>query len=361
MTLRTLADGSAQHENNFNLIRLVAAWLVIYGHSWPVTASSGSDLLLQVVQIKFAGGIAVDMFFVISGFLIASSLERNPLPQYLAARALRIFPALIVCVALCVLVLGPLLTTSADYWTSPQTWKYLGRNISLGRTQYFLPGVFSGLPSAAINGSLWSLPIEFRLYLLLAVLALLRLFRTWRFNAFCIAALVAGIVLYGGATVTPEKSNLLWCTAYFLTGSLAWVNRARIALSWLLLVGVLAVAALLRGSAYYYLGYFVALSYTTLFLAYVPKLPKIRRHDISYGLYLYGWPSQQLVQQVSPGGPLHNTLWATLLAGSLAALSWRCVEAPALRLKKRFGARPRTAEIAPAREPDAAAPAAAAG
>lgn len=341
MTPRTLAEGHAQPRNNFNLIRLVAAWLVIYGHSYAVTASGGQDLLLQLVQIKFAGGIAVDMFFVISGFLIAASLERNRLPGYLAARALRIFPALIVCVALSVLVLGPLLSTATDYWRSPVTWKYLSANALLSRdTQYFLPGVFETLPSHAINGSLWSLPIEVRLYLWLALFGLLRLLPRLRFNLLCLGLLVFGIVKYGGQSLSPEKINWLYCTAYFLTGSLAWVNRDRVPLRWWLLVAVLALAALLRGSSYYYLGYFVALSYTTLFLAFVPKLPQIRRTDLSYGLYLYGWPAQQLVQYYAPStGPLMNTLWATLIAGTLAALSWHLVERPALRLKSRFGGR----------------------
>ncbi|UHQ24641.1 acyltransferase [Lysobacter sp. 5GHs7-4] len=341
MTPRTLAEGHAQPRNNFNLIRLVAAWLVIYGHSYAVTASGGQDLLLQLVQIKFAGGIAVDMFFVISGFLIAASLERNRLAGYVAARALRIFPALIVCVALSVLVLGPWLTTAADYWSSPQTWKYLRANALLSRdTQYFLPGVFETLPSHAINGSLWSLPIEVRLYLWLALIGLLRLLPRLRFNLLCVALLIFGVVKYGGQTLSPEKINWLYCTAYFLTGSLAWVNRDRVPLRWWLLALVLVAAALLRGSSYYYLGYFVALSYTTLFLAFVPRLPQIRRTDLSYGLYLYGWPAQQLVQHYAPStGPLMNTLWATLIAGTLAALSWHLVERPALRLKSRFGAR----------------------
>lgn len=341
MTPRTLAEGHAQPRNNFNLIRLFAAWLVIYGHSYAVTASTGQDLLLQAVRIKFAGGIAVDMFFVISGFLIAASLERNRLPGYLAARALRIFPALVVCVALSVLVLGPLLTTAADYWRSPITWKYLGANALLSRdTQYVLPGVFETLPSHAVNGSLWSLPIEVRLYLWLALIGLLRLLPRLRFNLLCLGLLIFGFVKYGGQTLSPEKINWLYCTAYFLTGSLAWINRDRVPLRWWLLGAVLALAALLRGSSYYYLGYFVALSYTTLFLAFVPKLPQIRRTDLSYGLYLYGWPAQQLVQYLAPStGPLMNTLWATLIAGTLAALSWHLVERPALRLKSRFGSR----------------------
>jgi len=71
----------------------------------------------------------------------------------------------------------------------------------------------------------------------------------------------------------------------------------------------------------------------------------------SYGLYLYGWPSQQLVEQfIAPGGtPLQNTAWATALALSLAAASWFLVERPALRLKKRFGTR--TPAASPASAP----------
>ncbi len=348
--MRTLADGCARNENNnFNLIRLVAAWLVIYGHSWAVTGTAGQDLLLQLVHIKFAGGIAVDMFFVISGFLIAASVERNRLAHYLAARAVRIFPALIVCVALSVFVLGPLLTNAPDYWESSQTWKYLRRNILLQGTQYVLPGVFQDLPMNAVNGSLWSLPIEFRLYLVLGALGLLRLMRAWRFNTLFAAGLVAAFFLLRGQSLSYLQSTQLWCVAFFAIGAFAWVNRAWIALSWPLLVAVLAVAALMRDGTYYPVAYFVALAYTTLFVAYVPKLPRIRRHDLSYGLYLYGWPSQQLVQHFAPGsGPLFNTVWATLLAGGLAALSWRWVEQPALRLKSRLGMRAPANAQAPA-------------
>jgi peptidoglycan/LPS O-acetylase OafA/YrhL len=338
MTSFTLADGSARHDNNFNLMRLIAAWLVIYGHSYAVTGSDGQDIIARIVQIRFAGAVAVDMFFLISGFLIAASLERHRLRDYLAARALRIFPALIVCVSLCVFVLGAVLTTSPDYWQSSQTWKYLLRNITLDKAQYFLPGVFENLPNKAINGSIWSLPVEFRLYLLLAALGLLRLLRGWRYNTLFVVGVIAGFALLDPATLPPWKTANLWCLAFFATGTLAWVNRARIPLRWPLLVVVLGVAAAMRGTTYYFIAYFVALSYATFFIAYVAKLPRIRHHDISYGLYLYGWPAQQLVLHLAPGtGPLFNTFWATLLAGGLAVLSWRFVERPALRLKSRLG------------------------
>jgi peptidoglycan/LPS O-acetylase OafA/YrhL len=335
-TFRTLADGAAQRDNNFNLMRLIAAWLVIYGHSYAVTASAGPDLIQRFVQIRFAGAVAVDIFFLISGFLIAASFERHRLRDYLAARALRIFPALIVCVSLSVFVMGAVLTTSPDYWQSSQTWKYLLRNITLDKAQYFLPGVFGDLPNKAINGSIWSLMVEFRLYLLLAVLGLLGLLRGWRYNTLFAIGLVAGFAVMDVGAMSPTRVTTLWAQAFFATGILAWVNRARIPLAWPLLVATIGIAAAMRGTTYYYIAYFVAMSYTTFYLAYVPKLPQIRHHDISYGLYLYGWPAQQLVLHFVPGsGPLFNTFWATLLAGALAVLSWRFVERPALQWKKR--------------------------
>ena len=148
----------------------------------------------------------------------------------------------------------------------------------------------------------------------------------------------------------------LWCAAFCPPGRFAWVNRPRIRLAWPLLVALIGLAAAMRGTTYYHVAYFVAMSYATFFLAYVPKLPRIRHHDISYGLYLYGWPAQQLVLHFVPGsGPLFNTFWATLLAGTLAALSWRFVERPALQWKRRLDRRPPTALPETVPEPPLAA------
>jgi peptidoglycan/LPS O-acetylase OafA/YrhL len=104
------------------------------------------------------------------------------------------------------------------------------------------------------------------------------------------------------------------------------------------LLVLLALACAARGTPWFHLPYFGIVCYGTLWLAFVPALPLIRRTDLSYGLYLYGWPMAQLVQTYSPGGPLHNTLWATMLALSCAAASWFLIESPALRWKRRITA-----------------------
>jgi peptidoglycan/LPS O-acetylase OafA/YrhL len=204
-----------------------------------------------------------------------------------------------------------------------------------------LPGVFGTLNFESVNGSLWSLPIEARLYLWLGLFGLLSLNRPNRFNPIFIALMAIGFLWLTRSPLTPEKSNLAYAQAFFLTGAFAWINRSSIPLSWPLLFATLVFAASLHGTEHFFVGYFLVLSYGTLFLAYVPKLPVIRHHDFSYGLYLYGWPSQQLVQTIAPTtGHVGNTIWGTLLAGSFAVASWFLVESPAMRMKSRFRIKP---------------------
>ena len=351
-TAPSLADAWTGGRNNFNLMRLVAAWLVIYGHAWAITAAGGQDLVTRLTQFKFAGDVAVDIFFVISGFLIAASLQRNNICSYLASRALRIMPGLAVCVALSAFVLGPLLTTAADYWQQPEVWRYFWINASLKSNEYSLPGVFEALPRTAINGSLWTLPIEARLYLALMFASLLGLLGSCRYTPLWLLTIVSGYAWARWQAPLPDYlANYAWCTAFFITGTALWVNRARVRLSWWILLALLLAAAITRGGPWFHIPYFLVLCYGTLFIAFVPWLPVIRHNDLSYGLYLYGWPSQQLVQQfVAPNGtPLQNMAWATALALALAALSWFLVERPALRLKKRFGTR--TPAASPASAP----------
>ena len=339
MKAPTIARAWAGGRNNFTLIRLVAAWMVIYGHAWAITGSSGGDLVTKVTQFKFAGGVAVDVFFVVSGLLIAASLQRNSVRAYLAWRGLRILPALLVCVGASVFVLGPLLTTSPTYWHDATTWDYLWVNGSLWSSRFFLPGVFESLPNHAINGSLWTLPIEARLYIALLVASLCGVLTPRRYTPLWALAIAGAYAFAVWRQPLPQMwLNYMWCTACFITGTLFWVHRHGIRLHMGPLAGLLILALLARGSTWFHLPYFALITYGTLWLGLVPKLPQLRHTDLSYGLYLYGWPMAQLVQTFAPGGPLHNMVWATPLALLCAAASWFLIERPALRWKRRAAA-----------------------
>ena len=341
MTSPTIAQAWAGQHNNFNLMRLVAAWMVIYGHAHAVTGIAGSDGIAWLTQLRGAGAVAVDMFFVISGFLIAASLERNNVRGYLVSRGLRIMPALVVCVALTTFVLGPWLTTATDYWRQPMTWDYFLVNASLLFSRFHLPGVFESHPLDVVNGSLWTLPNEAKLYLLLMVAWMLGLLTPRRYTPLWALAMLAGYALAWRYWPLPDHiQKYAECTAFFITGTLLWVNRAHIPLSGWAVLGLVIAFAALRGTGWSHLPYFVLLTYGTLWLGLCVRLPMIRHTDLSYGLYLYGWPAQQLAWMLPAGKTIAgNIAIATVIALACAALSWVLVERPALRLKRRLVAR----------------------
>jgi len=365
-TRASIDDAWRRGRNNFNLIRLFAAWLVIYSHAWPITGIAGSDLVGRMTIAKSAGAFAVDVFFVISGFLVAASLERRSWRAFLVARVLRIYPALIVCILATVFVLGPALTTDPNYWRDATTWRYLWSNATLWRAEFWLPGVFETFPRTSVNGSLWTLPIEGHLYLALLFAGVLGMLRPMRYlPAWAVAVAGAcGFALWR-APLPEHLSYLIWVTSFFITGTLVWVWRERIRLSWPLLLGLLIAAGLARGTRAFEPAYFALVAYGTFYLAFVPRLPRIERNDLSYGMYLYGWPMQQLALLAGAATVTSNIIAATAAAFACAAASWFCIERPALRWKRRFAATPsgmseRIAAESPAATVEAAEPAASA-
>jgi peptidoglycan/LPS O-acetylase OafA/YrhL len=335
-TLATVGDYFAAGRNNFHWIRLAAAWMVIYGHSYAITKENGRDLVLQLIGYRFAGGVAVEVFFLVSGFLVAASMARSSLPRYLWARFLRIFPALAVCAALTTFVLGPLLSSDPNYWREAQTWRYFYMNVSLITTEYFLPGVFQDLPDKAVNGSLWSLPLEVWLYLVIAAFGLFGLRAQRKTNGVLMTGFVVGYFAAPQIAALKPYSAWVGCVAFFAAGTFVWTNRDQIRLTAIGLATVLLFAAALHRSEHFFVAYFVALTYLTFYLAFVPRIQWNIRRDLSYGVYLYGWPAQQCVQLFIPGsGAIFNTFAASGLSLLLALASWELVERPCLALKPR--------------------------
>lgn len=329
--------------DQFDRLRLIAAALVIYGHSHALAAAGHDDvdLLLRLTGISYAGEIAVWMFFVISGFLLTMRWQARPdALRYLQNRALRILPGYAVCLLLSALVLGPLVThlSLTDYLGEPATWTYIAGNLSFLAMQYPLPGVFEGLPYAGVvNGSLWSLQAEVYAYALLLLAGLLGLLQPGRFALAVLLGTVLTWLLASQLTqLAPEIPPALGA---FALGVLAAVHARRIPLHGSLPLAALmafAVATSLDAEAGIRRSLLLlAVAALTLWLAYrFPQRPGPHA-DPSYGVYLYGFPIQQLWLSALPGlSPLALTVLALPVAWILGLLSWRLIEAPALRWKR---------------------------
>jgi peptidoglycan/LPS O-acetylase OafA/YrhL len=291
------------------------------------------------------GLAGVFVFFAISGFLVTQSFEQTHGPvRYLAKRCLRIFPGFIVVLVLTAFVLGPLVTTLplGEYLRRSEPYRYVLDNLVFSLKVHELPGVMfvDNTVGLEVNGSLWSLGYEFEMYLMVLALGLLRLINL----PVCLLLLALGIAanyldLFGFLAWTGiDWAGWGWMLGFFAAGMVLYKLRDTRVFDYR--IALVAVAGLIASVI---LRQFIALfplfgCYLALYLALHPKLPVIeatRFGDLSYGLYIYGWPAEQLVIWLLRG---HAEWWqvfvlANLLTIALAFLSWHLVEKRALRLK----------------------------
>lgn len=339
-----LAACVGNRDNNFNLLRMIAATLVLFSHAFALSSGDiGDEPLRETLGLTW-GVIAVDLFFVSSGFLVTGSLlARGSIAGFARARALRIYPGLAVSVLLTVFALGALATTLPlpAYLSDAQTLEFLLRNLSLVTgIAHALPGVFEGNPMRAlVNSSLWTLPYEIGMYAALAGLWLLAGRSPARLARLMALIAVLAIATQIGSHFLWRDSSLLRLGAMFMTGACCHLLRSRITLSvphgaaCLLLLA----ASCARREAFFVV-YTLTLPYLVLCLAYLPR-GALRRYnrvgDYSYGIYIYAFPVQQALAWGMPGiGSATMLALSAVLTALAAALSWHLVESRALRLKR---------------------------
>ncbi|WAJ26594.1 acyltransferase family protein [Antarcticirhabdus aurantiaca] len=334
-------------ENGFTALRLIAAVLVIFTHPYVLGANI-ADPVQAATGLLPASTVGVDLFFVVSGYLISGSLRRSAsFGDYLRNRALRILPALFVLCAVTVFVIGPLATTSDSYFRESETYAYF-RNALVYAWQPFLPGVFETNTTPVVNGSLWTLPIEATCYGFLLVMAWCGCFN-WRgalvLMLMCYALVVSQAFPFGQILFHYEGGmelrNLSRFTALFAGGALIklidrpWTVSPAVTL----LAGLGVAAALAAGQIdwrWFPAIYLLAWPWLVIGLAArLSAFSALDRVDISYGLYLYAFPIQQLLVQVNGGAmdPITLFLISAAVTTILALASWFLIERPAMRLK----------------------------
>jgi peptidoglycan/LPS O-acetylase OafA/YrhL len=346
-----LIDFANGKDNNFNLLRLFAAIAVLVTHSFAIVSGNPESEPLRNIIGMTIGDFAVDAFFITSGFLVTSSLIRKQsVRHFVFSRALRIYPALIVMLVSTVFLMGPLVTSLGvmRYISNAQIYKYFIKcAILIFNIEYVLPGVFESNPvKFAVNGSLWSMPWELRMYaLLLAIWISAKIlglngliFLKRAILILFLLSLALHIGLNFGVASTNHGARLFYM---FFSGAAFYCYRERIHLSNRLLI--ISIACLIFSSAnkdIFFLIYNIAYAYIVLWLAYVPS-GTIRRYnnfgDYSYGTYIYAYPIQQLTIKLLPALPVIGMIFfSTVFTLVLAAGSWHFVEERALNLKRNF-------------------------
>ncbi len=335
-----------ERDNNaFGVIRLIAACLVVFDHMFMLTAGNGAGWPFAGTASTL-GQHAVHVFFVLSGILVAASLDRSRTVYHFAAsRALRILPGLVVCVLVTAFVVGPMFTSRglSEYFSSFGTVEYLLRTLSLSTGMAPLPGVFADHPlPGRVNVPIWTIKYEVLCYIALGVVAATGLWWQRRLRGWLglsLFAALAAVILFPGKIIPPGK--LVWLvdlSLAFLTGVAAYNfrNVLRITGLGLLVIGAAYIAAM--GSPFERLLAPAAVGYLALLVAQMPfgALKEFTDEiDLSYGVYIYGWVIQQIVIALSPGISAQTALlFVAPMVLAVATLSWFLVEKPALDLKK---------------------------
>jgi peptidoglycan/LPS O-acetylase OafA/YrhL len=334
----TLAERLARVDHRpsgFDYLRLVLAISVIAFHTIWVCYGDEGERAFWSGPFRPVFCAIVPAFFALSGFLVAGSLERNPLAAFLTLRAVRIFPALAVEVLISALLIGPLLTTlpAIDYFSDPRFYQYF-LNV-IGDIHVQLPGVFEDLPAAnTVNIQLWTVPIELECYILISALAVVGLVKRPRLLlAALLAAAMAVIGKEWALGVFPVQNsrptnNLLIFS--FLFGISLYMLRRRVPFSWPLFgLALCASWACFMQVETTYLAP-LPIAYVTVFLGLLnpTRTAVVAGADYSYGMYLYGFPVQQALLYMFPACRIwYINLPASLLVSVIFAyLSWTLLE-----------------------------------
>ncbi|UZT96668.1 acyltransferase [Chryseobacterium fluminis] len=330
--------------NNFDFLRLLFASLVIVSHSYPLTGRLEFVGILTKDQLSL-GSLSVDSFFIISGYLIMTSLQRSKSPQeYLWKRLLRLYPAYTVLLVLTMLFL-PMIYQGNNIFKEKTFWSYFPNAISLYKVQYEVKGIFETNPyPRAINGSLWSLAYEFTMYIALLFLFPFRKAKYLRIIAlsiFLISFLLnaTDIHILGNTMkkIYLQPAEFYRLCTYFMAGSaLVLFNLDRINHLWVKWLLFATLIAALYFEVYRYvapviLPLFIIMAGTssTKVLNSIGK----KIGDISYGVYIYGFIVQQTLMFYFNLGVIELAILSIMITYILAYGSWHIIEKKMLNYK----------------------------
>lgn len=314
--------------NNFDYLRHFAALMVLVSHAFVIYFGVEYEPKYQGVT---AGSLAVCIFFVLSGFLINGARDRNTNTRFVIARVLRLYPAAIACMLVTVFLIGPIYTslTLPEYLSSGETYGYLRNSSLVLLFQDSLPGLFLNNPfPASVNGSLWTLPVELRAYILAALATFFS--RGKKVVTLVIFMMLLSVFYYQKINGLADPEMLLYVS--FFAGGCLYQYGLLMKIRAVLAVVVMAFCAnYFLGGTIGFVLWLVAFSvvYTVASVSQGKRLS----FDFSYGMYIYAFPISQclVLYQVNSFMSYLGLVASVTLVVSM--LSWHLIERPALRFK----------------------------
>ena len=340
----TVFDLLKKENNNLDLIRIILACMVIYGHTIAVNGPSSFwiDPIAYLFKYTYSGSLAVKIFFFISGLVVTNSLITNTSIKYFViSRFFRLMPALFFVLFVAGFIVGPIVTklTIKEYFSNTGLYHYIYNNL-IFQTVDQLPMVFktNHYPNA-VNGSLWSLFFEVACYI--ALLGVFLLFK----NKIIFLNLIVTLIIFDGFLSNKiifveigsnPEINLL--PAAFAFGAFFAINAKKLTVDWHLIIGFYLIYFVFRNTNYAQLLLIFAFCVIILHVSSNHWFVKLRpKHDISYGVYLWGFLVQQtifyFIGHIYAG---FHFLLSLILSIILATISNILIEKPFIKLGKKL-------------------------
>lgn len=329
-----VSDLLKRENNNLDLFRIMAALLVIVGHSYVLFPSVGEiDQIRNFTGFTYSGALAVKIFFFISGLVVTNSiLSSQSIVHFTVSRIFRIFPALIFLCLITVFAVGPWLTniSASEYFHSDMTFNYLKNNVFL-KTQYDLPGMFAtNTYPGAVNGSLWTLPEEVGCYLFLLAVFSLGVFKNKWAASIVFGLLIIDMILPQRILTNwkSDNSEISLLPASFAAGALLAIHKEKLSVGFLQTIGLATLSYVLWNTKFAELAFCLTVFSLIINLSATDLVKRIKiKHDISYGIYLWGFLVQQVVQHFIVDQTVYLKMFISgVVAVGLAFISWFVIE-----------------------------------
>ena len=332
--------------NNFDFLRLSAALFITFTHSYNLIGMSSDEPLMKVTNNHYDFSfIGLSIFFSISGFLVTKSAVTSPsFKNYLWKRFLRIQPMLgLVCI-LSIFLVGPIfsLLSTRAYFKDFTTYSYFRNVIPLFGVQFTLPQVFTkNVAENGINGSLWTLIVEERLYLFLG---LIFLFRYYGKKIILFITIILNIIYFLPAMFLNTRivqyfdSAAVFYALIFLNSGIIYLTKidffkfSKSILGFIFTIILYLLLFILDKSIL-----IILLPFTVILIAHLKGFTnKVGKWgDFTFGIYAFSFPIQQILIAVklTLNNPLKLFLLTLMIVFPMAILTWHLMEKKMIALK----------------------------
>ena len=334
-------------QNNYDFLRLFAALSITFFHSFALLDQLKLEPLFRLTngRINFSF-IGLNIFFCISGYLIAKSATTSPtVVNYLWKRLLRIQPLLILTCLLTVFLLGPIFTklTIPDFFLNTNTWTYFRNIFPVFGIQFSLPGVFlRNIGESGVNGSLWTLIVEERLYLLMTFLFLFKKQNSWYITFYVLfinAIYLYNHFFYSGELIPLMDTSAFYYSLVFLNSAVLFILKLDLSKSVYPIILLSSIVTLL-GIIFQNSNFLFLFSFPFLING-IAQIKGIINNagkygDFTYGIYVFSFPIQQML--ISKGIGISNPYLLFIISSAIvipmAIASWNLLEKKFLRMKR---------------------------